>query len=316
MPTRRKPRKGSLQFWPRKRASKFLPSVNWNAIESGSQGFKGFIGYKAGMFSVHAKDNTPDSMTKGKLVAIPVTILECPPMKIFSIRFYKDGKVAKDILTENFEKELKKKIKLPKKKTQKIDDIKAENFDDVSVIVYSNVKKTNIKKTPDMVEIGLSGKISDKLEFIKSKLNKEISVLDVFEKGELVDIRGITKGKGIQGPVKRFGVTLRPHKSEKGVRKIGSIGPWHPSRVTFRVPMAGQMGLHTRICYNKKIVDIGNSEGKEKLEGIKNYGNVKTDYILIAGSAQGPAKRQVVLTRALRPTKKQSKKTFEVIKIK
>ena len=36
------PRKGSLQFWPRKRANKFLPSVNWKAINSDKK-LKGFI---------------------------------------------------------------------------------------------------------------------------------------------------------------------------------------------------------------------------------------------------------------------------------
>ena len=70
MPTRKSPRKGSLQFWPRKRAYKFLPSVNWNAINSGKN-IKGFIGYKAGMVSAIVKDNTPNSMTKGKKIAVP-----------------------------------------------------------------------------------------------------------------------------------------------------------------------------------------------------------------------------------------------------
>jgi len=46
------PRKGSLQFWPRKRASKILPSVNWEAITSNpTKILKGFICYKAGMAS-------------------------------------------------------------------------------------------------------------------------------------------------------------------------------------------------------------------------------------------------------------------------
>ncbi len=66
MPTRRSPRKGSLQFWPRKRVNKFLPRVNWNSIKSGKN-LKGFICYKAGMCSAYVKDNTPASMTKGKI---------------------------------------------------------------------------------------------------------------------------------------------------------------------------------------------------------------------------------------------------------
>ena len=111
MSKRTSPRKGSLQFWPRKRVNKFLPSVNWSAIsnKSPSKNLKGFICYKAGMTSVCVRDNTPDSMTKGKKIVISATILECPPLRIFSVRFYKNKKIVKEILSENFEKELKKK---------------------------------------------------------------------------------------------------------------------------------------------------------------------------------------------------------------
>src|SRR3989338_4763223 len=104
MPTRRSPRKGSLQFWPRKRAKKTLPSVNWKAINSGKN-LIGFIVYKAGMSSALVKDNTPNSMTKDKQITIPVTILECPHMKIFSVRFYKNKKVVKDVLAGQMDKE-------------------------------------------------------------------------------------------------------------------------------------------------------------------------------------------------------------------
>ena len=100
MPSRKSPRKGSLQYWPRKRVSKFLPSVNWSAIDSGKN-LKGFIGYKAGMISGFVKDETPASMTKGKKITIPLTIIECPPMKILSVRFYKFGVVKKEILSES-----------------------------------------------------------------------------------------------------------------------------------------------------------------------------------------------------------------------
>ncbi len=314
MPTQRRPRKGSLQYWPRKRASKLLPSVNWKAIYSEKK-LKGFIGYKAGMFSVEVKDNSQNSMTKGKNIIIPATIIECPPMKILSIRFYKDGIVKKEVLNEQLDKELKKIIKIPKKK-HSLESIKAEEYEDVSVIVYSNVKKTGIKKKPDLAEIGISGEsVEEKLKFIKENLNKEIHVSNVFDNSQLIDIRGVTKGKGFQGPVKRFGVSLRFHKSEKGVRKVGSIGPWHPARVTFRVPMAGQTGMFTRVSYNQKILSIEKSSEKP-IKGIKNYGDIKTDYLIVAGSVHGPAKRQILITFPLRETKKQKRKQYEFIEIK
>ncbi|MBI4116712.1 50S ribosomal protein L3 [Candidatus Pacearchaeota archaeon] len=306
--TARSPRKGSLQFWPRKRAEKFLPNVNWDAVSTGKK-LKGFIGYKAGMTSLIALDNTPNSMSKGKRIAVSATIIECPPMKILSARFYKNGNVATEILSENLDKELKRVIKMPKSKKGKIDEIKSEDYDDARIVVYSQIKKTGIKKTPDISELGIAGSVQEKINFIKENINKEISVADVFEKGQLVDLRGLTKGKGLVGPVKRFGLTLKSHKSEKGQRRPGSLGPWHPTRVTFRAPLAGQMGMFTRIVYNSKILSMG----KEKFKGIKNYGDVKTDYILVNGSVQGPAKRQVLITSPLRETKRQKKKMYEVI---
>jgi large subunit ribosomal protein L3 len=316
MPSTKSPRKGSLQFWPRKRVNKFLPSVNWEAINSGKS-LKGFIGYKAGMVSVEIKDLTLNSMTKDKRIIIPGTIIECPSMKIFSIRFYKGGRVFKDILAENLDKELKRRVKLPKEHKFKLDSIKNEKYDNISIIAYSQVKKTGIKKKPDMTEIGLNGGLEEKMSFIKEHLNKEISLSEIFSPGELVDLRGLTKGKGFQGPIKRFGAHLRFHKSEKGVRKIGSIGPWHPARVTFRVPMAGQMGMFTRVHYNQKIISLGKaSELENELGNIKNYGKVNTDYLIISGSVQGVPKRPLLITATLRTSKMQKKKNYEFLEIK
>lgn len=312
MPTRRSPRKGSLQFWPRKRAAKFLPSANWNAINSGKN-LKGFICYKAGMISGCVKDNTLNSMTKGKEIIIPLTILECPPLKIFSVRFYKNDKVIGEVLAQSLDKELKKKVKIPKKYEKKIDEIK--DYEDVRIICYSEVKKTNIKKVPDLVEIGLNGNLGEKINFIKEKLGKEISVSEIFEKNQIVDLRGLTKGKGFSGPVKRFGVKLRFHKTEKGQRKVGSIGPWHPPRVTFRVPMAGQLGMFTRICYNNKIIDLGKAPDI-KINNIKNFGEIKTEYVLVKGSVQGPAKRALIITAPLRESKKIKKQNYELLKLR
>ncbi len=306
------PRRGSLQYWPRKRARKFLPSVNWKAVSNDSGKLKGFIGYKAGMASAYVKDETPDSMTKGKKIIIPVTIIECPPLKIFSVRFYKGGRVAKEVLAESLDKELKRVVKLPK--VPKKQDNLPEGYDDVRALCYSVVKKTGIKKTPDLVEIAIGGSYDDKVKFVKENLNKEISVSNIFEKGNDVDSRGLTKGKGLQGPVKRFGITLKSHKSEKGRRRPGSLGPWHPARVTYMAPQAGQIGMFTRVSYNSKIIDMGKAENK--FQGMKNFGDVKTDYLMITGSVQGPSKRQLIITFALRPTRKQSKKNFGLLEIR
>lgn len=289
-----------------------MPRANWEAINS-DKPLKGFICYKAGMVSVAVKDTTPHSMTKDKKIVIPATILECPPMKILSIRFYKNSKVVTEVMAEGLDKELKKVLKLPKK-TKKIDGIKPEIYDNIKVIVYSIVKKTKLKKTPDVIEVGINGTIEEKLNFVKENLGKELSILSFFEKGELIDLRGLTKGKGLQGPVKRFGINLKSHKSEKGVRRPGSLGPWHPARVTFRTPQAGQLGMFTRVVYNNKIIDLGKKN--ETVKNIKNYGEINSEYILVKGSVQGPSKRQLLLTQALRETKKQKKKEYEFIELR
>jgi len=252
-----RPRRGSLQYWPRKRSKKSLPSVSWTKISSEniSNKLMGFIGYKVGMKSAYVKNSTPDSMTKNKRIVVPVTIIECPPMKIFSVRFYKYGIVANEVLAQNLDKELKRKVKLPKNYSKKIEDIK--DYDDIKIIVYSIVKTTGIKKSPDISEIALGGSLDDKINFVKEHLNKEIKVKDIFNKMQLVDIRGITKGKGLEGAVKRFGIGLRSHKAEKTKRGIATLGSWKPKRVEFTVANSGKMGYHQRTEFSKQILKIG-----------------------------------------------------------
>ncbi|MEK6899415.1 MAG: 50S ribosomal protein L3 [Nanoarchaeota archaeon] len=300
-PTR--PRFGSLQFWPRKRARKFVPRVNWNVVKS--EGIGGVIAYKVGMGTVMVKDKTPHSMTLNKKVALPVTILEVPKFKIFSVRFYKDGEVVGEKVISN-DKILKKKIKLPKVHGH-LD--KAPEHDQIRIIVYP-VMTDMFKKNPDFSEVAFNGDF----EAVKKLEGKEISFRDFF-KSNLVDVRGLTKGKGFSGAVARFGISLRSHKAEKGVRRPGSLGPWHPARVTYYAPMAGQLGMFTRVHYNLRIIHFGSSGDGLMKVGFKNYGLVRNDYVLVTGSVQGPAKRQILLTPALRPSKKMNKKNYEFLEL-
>ncbi|MEM4326503.1 MAG: 50S ribosomal protein L3, partial [Candidatus Pacearchaeota archaeon] len=278
--------------------------------------------YKSGMLSAYVKDNTPNSLTKNKKIIVPVTIIESPPLKILSVRLYKNGKVIKDLLSENLDKELKRKLKLPNKKEEKVEEaLKKVEFDDIAIICYSLAKRTGIKKTPDICEIGLGGALENKISFVIEHLGKEINFQDFFKKNELIDIRGVTKGKGFEGPVKRFGIKLRQHKSEKGRRRPGSLGPWHPARVTFRVAMAGQTGFFTRVIYNSKIIEVGDVKSSkpsltEKLKNINNFGDIRTGFAIIYGSVPGPAKRQIIVTRPLRKTKKQEKKSYELVELR
>jgi len=322
-------RHGSLQFWPRKRAKKIIPRVRWKTLSRNDVGMLGFIGYKVGMKSAFVRDNGKGSLTKGQRITVPVTIIEFPTMKIFSVRFYKDNELVGEILNNNLDKELKKKVKLPKGKASpeskdsgidKFGDFK-KDYDNVRIVVYSQVKKTNIKKKPDLVEVGLNGSVEEKLSFVKDNLAREISVKDFlneeFMKEGIVDVRGVTKGKGTQGPTKRFGLKLKFHKSEKGLRGPGSGGPWHPARVDYTQPMAGQMGFFTRLT-NNKIIELGNINDKDinPANGFKKFGKIKNDYVIVYGSIQGPAKRALLLTTSMRNSKNQTKKNFEFLELR
>jgi large subunit ribosomal protein L3 len=294
---------GSLQFYPRVRAKKIVPSVNWKPVSKDS-GLMGFVGYKVGMVSVYAKDLTSDSMTKDKRVVVPATVMECPAMRIHSVRFYKEGDVMKDFLVD-------------KKFDAKVLDSMSE-FDDVRVVMASGVAKTGIgKKKADLVEVGIGGDVDSKVGFVKENLNKDIGVGDVFADG-LVDVRGVTKGYGTCGTTKRFGTAYKDHKSEKGVKRPGSIGSFGKRRVEFRAPQAGQTGFHKRICYNNLIMSVGKLEEKDvnRKGGFVRYGNVKNDYLILKGSVPGPKKRGLVITPALRPTKYAGKKKFEVLEFR
>jgi len=126
----------------------------------------------------------------------------------------------------------------------------------------------------------------------------------VFTEGQFVDVLGVTKGKGFQGVIKRFGVKELPkwHKHRKGSRRVGSRSPTIGALST--VPQAGQLGFHRRTEYNKRILRIG-SNGYEVVPagGFPHYGIIRSDYVLIKGSIMGPPKAPIVLRYPIRPPK-------------
>ncbi len=249
MPTTRNPRRGSMQYWHRQRARRTFARVRAFPATKEIKPLA-FAGYKVGMTHTMITDNKATSMTKGEDIQMPVTIIECPPLKTASIIFYKKTKfglkTSSAVVAQKLDKELERRISMPKKTNKNIEDIRDEDYDDLRVLVYTQPKLTTIgKKKPELFEIALSGKKEEKLEHAKKLLGNEISIKEVFNEGQLLDVHAVTKGKGFQGPVKRFGIMLRPHKSEKGVRRPGNYGSWTGPR-TWRAPAPGQMGYHQR----------------------------------------------------------------------
>ena len=304
MPKAHHPRRGSMQFWPRKRSRHSFVRVRSWANSKNTKPL-GFIGYKAGMMHVMATDNRPKSMTKGETISLPATIIECPEMSVAGVSFYKKSllglKKVSQVLAEKLDKELGRRISVPKK-VKSMDGIE---FDDLRLLVYSHPKKTSTGgKKPKLLEISLGGSKEDKLSFAKENLGKSLLISQLFDEGDLIDVHGVTKGKGFQGTVKRYGVPIKQKKGEKIKRGIGNLGAWTPKRVDYRVPQTGKMGHHLRTEYNKKVLRIG-EDGQEVTPkgGLTQYGVVKNNYVLIHGSVLGPRKSTVLITAAIRPTK-------------
>ncbi|MEM2116010.1 MAG: 50S ribosomal protein L3 [Candidatus Woesearchaeota archaeon] len=318
------PRHGSLQFWPRKRAKREIPRIrHWPNVANIA--ILGFPGYKVGMLHVIVIDNDKNSLTKGQEIMVPVTVIETPPIKIFSVRFYKKSAekkyVYKDLILSQDES-LRRVVSLPKKDiinsmVAKFNEMEKELNDicDIRVLVFTQPKKTGIgKKKPEIVELSLGGSVKDKYKFVKEHIGKEITISEVFKSGMFVDVHAVTKGRGIQGPIKRFKLNLKSHKTEKGQRRPGSLGPLTPGRVRFTVPLAGQTGYNLRTEYNKEIMLISNDVSLVQPKGgFHKYGVLRNSYVLIKGSIPGHVKRLVVLTYPIRNTPPQEAKRISMI---
>jgi len=312
------PRRGSLGFSPRKRASRLVPRVkSWPRVTLGKPIPLAFLGYKVGMTHVYIIDDIPGSPTAGKEIFVPVTVVETPPLYVLAVRLYGyDPNRGLYTIGEAWAQpppELELHRKIP---TLGSHDLESELEElekhlpkavDVRIIVASQPKLTGglSKKKPDILEIKIGGvdDVKTLYAYAKEKVGKTLSVDEVFQVGQPVDVIAVTKGKGFQGVVKRWGVKELPrwHKHRKGSRsgpgsRGSTVGSW------WEVPQPGQMGFHRRTEYNKRILMIGN-DGLliTPAGGFLHYGVVRSQYVVLAGSIPGPAKRPVVLRWPIRP---------------
>ncbi len=308
MPEVRKPREGSLAFYPRKRAARIYPNIDtYPSIEKTIP--LAFAAYKVGMGHIIALDTRKNSPTYGLQISVPVTILEAPPLKVIGVRVYQNTtkglKVLTEIYTKELPTELERKVKIKSNYSeQKLEEIKklAEKISNVRIIVATQPKKAGIgKKKPEVFEIEIGGKSAEeKLTCALNLLGKEISANEIFKEGEVVDVIAVTKGKGTQGPVKRFGVKIQGRKAKGKRRHVGSLGQERPGKVRWTVPMAGQMGFQTRTELNKRILKFGDGNEINPKGGFKRYGIVKSSFIIIEGSVPGSKKRLVMIRKAIR----------------
>lgn len=90
------------------------------------------------------------------------------------------------------------------------------------------------------------------------KIGQSINISDMFELGDKVDISGISKGKGFQGAIKRWGQSCGPMShGSKYHRRVGSMGAnSSPGKVFKGKRLPGHMGVDKITVQNLQVVKI------------------------------------------------------------
>jgi large subunit ribosomal protein L3 len=306
-----------MGFSPRKRAASIVPTIHsWSPGTEGEVHVQGFAGFKAGMTHAFVVDWRQASTTAGQEIRVPVTIIEVPPIKVAAVRFYVETvyglRTAGEVWATGVDKELGRRLPIPKdyKQEQKWKEFeesaKGLKIHDVRLLVYTQPSLvTGVgAKVPELFEARVAGgDPAKRSEFAKTLLGKEIKIKDFTSEGRQVDVVAVTKGKGYQGNIKRWGVKLLSHKNSKHRRHIANAGPKRPGYVAPTVPQGGQVGFHSRTEFNKRVIKIGET-GEEitTAGGLLRYGAIRNPYILLHGSVPGPVKRCIRLREPMRPT--------------
>lgn len=128
-------------------------------------------------------------------------------------------------------------------------------------------------------------RVEDTAEFT---VGQEIKA-DLFEAGQLVDVIGTSKGKGTEGPIKRWNQSRGPEThGSKYHRGPGSIGAAsYPARVLKGMHMAGRMGNEQVTVQNLEVVQV----------------DVERNLLLIKGAVPGPKGGAVTVQAAVKAGK-------------
>jgi len=306
------PRRGSLAYLPRGRAKSMEARIRtWPEQTSEEPKLLAHVGFKAGCVQIVSIDDREKTPNAGKQLVSLGTVLVTPPIVILGIRGYTknhDGLHADfDVYADDIPKNISKHITLKNKEGVLENAEKSlRKIKEIFALVAVSPRTAGLEqKKPYIFEAAVKGgDIEKQFAFVKNLLGKEVTVDQVFELGSSVDVAAITKGKGWQGVITRYGVKRKQHKSRKSVREVGSLGPISPQYVMYTVPRAGQMGLHQRVEYNKRIMIMSNTDKDEiKINpqgGYKHFGNVKGDFIILKGSVPGTYRRMIKLRSQIR----------------
>ncbi len=212
----------------------------------------GIVGRKVGMTRIFTEEGG----------MIPVTVIEAEPNRITRVISTKeDGYNALQITTGS---------KKPSR---------------VNKALTGHYAKAETEAGRGLWEFRLEG-TEKELPEVGGELN-----VDLFKEGQFIDVRGVSKGKGFQGGVKRHGFKMQDatHGNSLSHRAPGSIGQCQtPGRVFKGKKMAGHMGSANTCIQNLTIV---------KVDSEKNL-------ILVKGAIPGANGGDVIVTPAIKKLNK------------
>ncbi|KAJ8387113.1 hypothetical protein AAFF_G00160530 [Aldrovandia affinis] len=343
------PRHGHMGFLPHKRSRKHRGKVRSWPKDDPAQPvhLTAFLGYKAGMTHILREvHRTAMKMSKREGVEA-VTIIETPPVMVVGLVGYIETirglRAFKTVFSEHISDECKRRFyrnwykskkkaftkyckkwqdEAGKKQLEKDFASMKKYCSVIRVIVHSQMRLLPLKqKKAHVMEVQLNGGgVAEKLDWAREKLEQSVPVASVFSQDEMIDVIGVTRGRGMKGVISRWHCKKLPRKTHKGLRKVACIGAWHPARVGYTIARAGQKGYHHRTELNKKIYRVGKGihvqDGKviqnnaatsydttqkaiTPLGGFPQYGAVNNDFLMVKGCVIGTTKRVLTLRKSL-----------------
>ncbi|OGT44792.1 MAG: 50S ribosomal protein L3 [Gammaproteobacteria bacterium RIFCSPHIGHO2_12_FULL_38_11] len=203
----------------------------------------GLVGQKRGMTRVFTDAGE----------SIPVTVIEIIPNRVTQIKNNEiDGYSAVQITTGS-------------KKPSRVNKAMAGHFAKAGVEAGNIIREFRV----------------DASTLSNIKLGDSLSV-DLFKEGQMVDVQGVTKGKGFAGVIKRHHFTMQDatHGNSLSHRAHGSTGQRQtPGRVFKGKKMAGHLGNDNRSAINQKVIQV----------------NKELNYVLVMGAIPGAKSGYVVL---------------------
>jgi large subunit ribosomal protein L3 len=211
----------------------------------------GVIGRKAGMTRVFTEDGA----------TVPVTVIEVPPNRVSQVKIQDtDGYRAVQVTVGS-------------RKASRVNKPTAGHF-----------RKAGVEAGSTLGELRLQEGEGSELE-----TGQEITV-GIFEVGQKVDVRGLSKGKGYAGTIRRhnFRGQDNTHGNSLSHRAPGSIGQCQtPGRVFKGKRMAGQMGNVNRCQQNLEVVRVDSER----------------NLLLVKGGVPGPAGGRLIVLPSVKQKK-------------